>query len=87
MHTTRIKIDAFKKYIHFLQEGFPMKMREIHIFNAPYFVDKILDMVKIFMKSELLDLVSIEFCIFKRSEDHKLDQFSEKSSDVQIKCK
>lgn len=59
MHMTKIKISPIRKYIQFLQEGFPLKLREIHILNAPYFVDKVMEIVKIFMKSELLKLVSM----------------------------
>lgn len=69
MHMTAIKMEPIKKYIHFLQEGFPLKLREIHIFNAPYFVDKVLDMVKIFMKSELLKMVSIHIHYLKKNSD------------------
>lgn len=58
LHMTRIKINAIKKYIQFLQEGLPMRMREIHILNSPYFVDKVMEIVKVFMKNELLKLVS-----------------------------
>lgn len=68
MHLTKFKLGLIKKYIQFLQEGFPLKLREIHILNAAYLIYKIMDMVKMFMKSELLDLVSI-YQLFYKSEN------------------
>ncbi|XP_023012904.2 alpha-tocopherol transfer protein-like isoform X1 [Leptinotarsa decemlineata] len=57
MHMTKLKIGAVKKYFSFLQEALPLRMKEIHILNSVYFIDKILALIKVFMKSELMDLV------------------------------
>ncbi|XP_074041789.1 alpha-tocopherol transfer protein-like isoform X3 [Leptinotarsa decemlineata] len=38
-------------------EALPLRMKEIHILNSVYFIDKILALIKVFMKSELMDLV------------------------------
>ncbi|KAJ8956084.1 hypothetical protein NQ318_016537 [Aromia moschata] len=59
MHLTKFKLGAFKKYLQFLQEGFPIQMKVIHILNSVYFMDKIMALVGAFMKSELLDMLRI----------------------------
>ncbi|XP_066260089.1 alpha-tocopherol transfer protein-like isoform X2 [Euwallacea similis] len=57
MHLTRIKLSALKKYLEFLQEGFPIQMKMIHIINTVSFFDKIMNLVKMFMKSELISMI------------------------------
>lgn len=58
MHLTRLKLAPLKKYLQFLQEGFPLQLKVIHIVNAVYFFDKIMNIMKAFMKNELVDMVS-----------------------------
>ncbi|XP_018571184.1 alpha-tocopherol transfer protein-like [Anoplophora glabripennis] len=59
MHLTKMKLGAIKKYLQFLQEGFPMQLKVIHLLNAVYFMDKIMALIKVFMKSELIDMLKI----------------------------
>ncbi|KAJ8910427.1 hypothetical protein NQ315_012569 [Exocentrus adspersus] len=59
MHLTRFKLEPLKKYFQFLQEGFPMNMKVIHVLNSVYFMDKIMALIKIFMKSELMNMLKI----------------------------
>ncbi|CAH1275671.1 unnamed protein product [Diabrotica balteata] len=59
MHMTRIKMGAIKKYLQFLQEGFPMRLKMIHILNGVYFMDKILALVQVFIKSEMMHMLKI----------------------------
>uniref|UniRef100_A0A6P7G9K0 Uncharacterized protein LOC114335459 n=1 Tax=Diabrotica virgifera virgifera TaxID=50390 RepID=A0A6P7G9K0_DIAVI len=59
LHMTRIKMGAIKKYLQFLQEGFPMRLKMIHILNGVYFMDKILALVQVFIKSEMMHLLKI----------------------------
>ncbi|XP_060534462.1 alpha-tocopherol transfer protein-like [Cylas formicarius] len=59
MHLTRLKMGAIKTYLQFLQEGFPLQLKAIHILNGVYFFDKIMAIVKVFMKSELIDMIKV----------------------------
>ncbi|CAH1111799.1 unnamed protein product [Psylliodes chrysocephalus] len=59
MHLTKLKIQAIKKYLTFLQEGFPMRMKMIHLINSVYFIDKVMAIIKVFMKSELMSMLQI----------------------------
>jgi endoplasmic reticulum protein 29 len=58
MHLTRVNLGSIKKFFAYLQEGVPGKLRAIHVLNAVYFMDKILSMIKPFMKAEILKNVS-----------------------------
>lgn len=59
MHLTKLKMGAIKKYLEFLQEGFPMQMKVIHIINAVYFFDKIMNIIKVFLKGEIINMVLV----------------------------
>lgn len=59
MHLTKFKLGPIKKYFQFLQEGFPMQLKVIHVLNAVYFIDKVMALIKAFMKSELINMVRI----------------------------
>ncbi|XP_050292928.1 alpha-tocopherol transfer protein-like [Anthonomus grandis grandis] len=59
MHLSRLKLNALKKYFQFLQEGFPLQLKVIHIINAVYFFDKIMNIIRVFMKSELVNLLKV----------------------------
>ncbi|VEN62116.1 unnamed protein product [Callosobruchus maculatus] len=59
MHLTKFKIGAIKKYFQFLQEGFPMKLKIIHIINGAYIMEKLMSIIKVFIKSELIDMIKI----------------------------
>lgn len=59
MHMTKLKMGAIKKYLSFLQEGFPMRLKIIHFINSVYFIDKLLALVRVFMKSELMSMLQI----------------------------
>ncbi|CRL02024.1 CLUMA_CG015172, isoform A [Clunio marinus] len=54
MHLTRVNLTSIKKFFAYLQEGVPGKLRAIHVLNVVYFFDKILSMIKPFMKAEIL---------------------------------
>lgn len=58
MHLTRVNLGSIKKFFAYLQEGVPGKLRAIHILNVVYFFDKILSMIKPFMRAEILKCVS-----------------------------
>ncbi|KAL1501764.1 hypothetical protein ABEB36_007031 [Hypothenemus hampei] len=59
MHLSRIKLNFLKKYFQFLQEGFPLQLKVIHIVNAVYFFDKIMSLIKLCTKSEIIEMIKI----------------------------
>lgn len=58
MHLTRVNLTSIKKFFTYLQDAVPGKLRSIHIVNVVYFFDKILKMIKPFMKAEIFNNVS-----------------------------
>ncbi|XP_025421471.1 alpha-tocopherol transfer protein-like [Sipha flava] len=52
-HVGRLGINMMKKYVYFLQEGLPARLKGIHTINTVPFIDMITSMTKPFMKKEL----------------------------------
>lgn len=58
-HVTRLTIGTVKRFLHFLQEAMPVRLKGLHLTNVVPFIDKILMLVKPFMKKELLDMLHL----------------------------
>ncbi|CAK1541420.1 unnamed protein product [Leptosia nina] len=58
-HLARIDLHALHQFIYYVQETMSVKMKGLHLLNAPSWVDKVVSMLKLFMKKELLDLTNI----------------------------
>lgn len=57
-HLTRVRIGTIKKYFQYLQEALPAKLCQIHVLNVVPFFDKIMAMIKPFMRAEIFKVVS-----------------------------
>ncbi|XP_063924615.1 alpha-tocopherol transfer protein-like [Zophobas morio] len=71
MHMTCLKMEVVVTYLKYIQEALPLKIRAIHILNSNYIFSRILDLFKMFMKSELLTL------FHTHSSGMKLEKFHE----------
>ncbi|XP_055528169.1 alpha-tocopherol transfer protein-like isoform X2 [Wyeomyia smithii] len=58
-HVTKLSIGTVKKFLHFLQEAMPVRLKGIHLTNVVPFIDKILILIKPFMKKELLAILHL----------------------------
>ncbi|XP_012252557.1 alpha-tocopherol transfer protein-like [Athalia rosae] len=58
-HLTRLSISSIRKFFEYLQEGLPVRLKGIHVLNAVWFMDKILSLVRPFMKRELFDMLHL----------------------------
>ncbi|XP_053994005.1 uncharacterized protein LOC128884565 [Hylaeus volcanicus] len=56
-HAARLSPMGLKKYLFFLQEGLPVRLKGFHFMNITPVMDVILNMMKPFMKKELLDML------------------------------
>ncbi|XP_025414704.1 alpha-tocopherol transfer protein-like [Sipha flava] len=65
-HLTRLSISSLRKFFTFIQEGLPVRLKGIHVLNTQSIVDKIMILVKPFMKKELLSMVH-----FYTERDHE----------------
>ncbi|KAK9875982.1 hypothetical protein WA026_011082 [Henosepilachna vigintioctopunctata] len=59
MYLTRMKLKVLRKLLEYLQEAMPMNMKEIHVLNTILLVDKIIFMLKPFMKPELYKMLHL----------------------------
>jgi len=56
-HLTRLSISSLRKFFTFIQEGLPIRLKGIHVLNTQSIIDKIMMLIKPFMKKELLSMV------------------------------
>lgn len=59
MHLLRVNLSSIRKFFHYVQECVPGKLRAIHVMNVVPFMDKILALIKPFIKAEILKNVII----------------------------
>ncbi|KYN38369.1 Alpha-tocopherol transfer protein-like protein [Trachymyrmex septentrionalis] len=58
-HLTRLSINSLRKSIEYVQEGLPMRLKRIYVVNAPWFMDKVIALMRPFMKQELFEMIHI----------------------------
>ncbi|XP_059046916.1 alpha-tocopherol transfer protein-like [Achroia grisella] len=58
-HLARLDLQTIQQFLYFLQEAMLMKVKGLHFLNAPSFMDKLMMMIKPFMKKDLLDVLHI----------------------------
>ncbi|XP_012250875.1 alpha-tocopherol transfer protein-like [Athalia rosae] len=56
-HMARLSPMTIKKYFYYLQEALPVRVKGLHFMNTVPFMDVILNMIKPFMKKELMDVL------------------------------
>lgn len=56
-HLTKTVLSTLRCYMKYTQEAHPVKLRQIHVINCSPFLDRILMLVKPFIKSEVFKLV------------------------------
>ncbi|GLG95805.1 Retinol-binding protein pinta, partial [Gryllus bimaculatus] len=58
-HFTKLSLIVFKKFFFYLQEGLPVRLKGLHFFNVVPFMDKMMAMMKPFMKKELFEVMHV----------------------------
>jgi len=56
-HLTKTVFSSLRIYMKFVQEAHPVRLRQIHVLNCPTYLDKVLTVVKPFIKSEVFKLI------------------------------
>ncbi|XP_012272857.1 alpha-tocopherol transfer protein isoform X2 [Orussus abietinus] len=58
-HLTRLSISSIRKFFEYIQEGLPVRLKAIHVLNAVWFMEKVLALIRPFMKMELLEMLHL----------------------------
>ncbi|XP_041971704.1 alpha-tocopherol transfer protein-like [Aricia agestis] len=58
-HITKIDITNLRQLLYYLQEALFLNLKGMHFINSPSFIDRLIVMMKPFMKKELLDSFQI----------------------------
>ncbi|XP_011874171.1 PREDICTED: alpha-tocopherol transfer protein-like [Vollenhovia emeryi] len=56
-HTTSFNLPAAKKFLFYVQEAAPVRLKALHVLNTMPIVDTFFNLLKPFMKKELLDIL------------------------------
>ncbi|EFN70141.1 Alpha-tocopherol transfer protein-like [Camponotus floridanus] len=56
-HIIHINLMIVKKIVYYIQEAIPVRLKAIHILNTMPIIDTLLNMIKPFLKAELLQLI------------------------------
>ncbi|XP_011256049.1 alpha-tocopherol transfer protein-like [Camponotus floridanus] len=58
-HLTRLSISSIRWFFEYLQDAMPVRLKAIHVLNAVWFMDKIIALIRPFMKRELYEMLHI----------------------------
>ncbi|XP_072758632.1 alpha-tocopherol transfer protein-like [Anoplolepis gracilipes] len=67
-HIARISPLGLKKYLYYIQEAAPIRLMGIHFINAPPAMELLMNMMKPFMKKEMIDMIHFHSSLKSASE-------------------
>lgn len=62
-HLLRPSIDTLRGFFRYLQDALPARLEAMHIINCDSVFDVVLSMIKPFMKSDIINRVSVKFVL------------------------
>lgn len=58
-HLAKLSINSIRWFFEYLQDAMPVRLKAIHVLNAVWFMDKILALIRPFMKRELYEMLHV----------------------------
>ncbi|XP_045770985.1 clavesin-1-like isoform X1 [Maniola jurtina] len=58
-HLARLDLQNIQQFLYYVQEAILVRLKGMHFLNAPSFIDKVLLMMKPFLKKQLMDVLHI----------------------------
>lgn len=56
-HLATVSVSLVKKFLYFVQDGVPVKVKAVHMINVTSIIDKIMFLIKPFIKKALFDML------------------------------
>ncbi|XP_022824632.1 alpha-tocopherol transfer protein-like [Spodoptera litura] len=53
----KVNLSALRKYMMYTQEAMPIRLKQVHVINAPSYINKIYGLCKPFLKTEVAKLI------------------------------
>ncbi|KAL6428454.1 hypothetical protein ACFW04_008609 [Cataglyphis niger] len=72
-HIARISPLGLKKYLYYIQDAAPIRLMGIHFINAPPAMELLMNMMKPFMKKEMIDMIHFHSSLKNASEYVPID--------------
>lgn len=72
-HVGRLSPMGLKKFLYYLQDGLPVRLKGFHFMNTTAVMDVILNMMKPFMKKELMDMLHMHSTLESLDKSIPLD--------------
>uniref|UniRef100_A0A1Y1LY65 CRAL-TRIO domain-containing protein n=3 Tax=Photinus pyralis TaxID=7054 RepID=A0A1Y1LY65_PHOPY len=70
LHLTRVRLKAVQVFCQYLQEALPVKLTEIHVLNTVNFLEKVLNILRPFVKTELFEKIKFHSTRLDMDEFH-----------------
>lgn len=56
-HIAKMNLSLMRKYLFFIQEAFPVRIKAVHVINTNPLAEKVVSIAKPFLKKEIFDVV------------------------------
>lgn len=57
-HLTKVVLSTLRIYMKFTQEAHPIRLKAIHVVNCPSYLDKVITVIKPFLRSEVFKMIN-----------------------------
>ncbi|GJQ85285.1 hypothetical protein Trydic_g23183 [Trypoxylus dichotomus] len=56
-HVAKVNVNSARKYVHFLQEAMPVRVKEIHLLNVSAISQTLVNLVKPFLRNDIVEML------------------------------